>query len=189
MLLSMRNGPQSLEPKLPDDLVMAIGRVAVLGTRLESDVTGTLWTMSGLNPKPTLTTKRVDVFDQVIKRLKKYTRENFRGEPMTEILVWLHQAKAIQKQRHLIIHGIWSAFPVRANRHTVRTMRDGEQSHILSIDDVHEIADSIQRIRAGGRIVSHHFVAQNPEAGKTIRAMTVDEMKQVVERPDTPGIA
>jgi hypothetical protein len=110
-----------IEMVLPPDLVSAIGRVAVNGTRLEVDLVGTLWSALGHLAPIRRTGGKVQVpADQVtraVEELRLVAKSRLRGAFLAEVRAWLDSAKAEMDRRSRVVHGVWTPVPDDVGRH------------------------------------------------------------------------
>lgn len=178
------------EPKLPDDLVMAIGRVAVNGLRLEVDVTFNLWLQCFPERDDPRHKEPPFRWSDALSGLKAYSRKTFQGADLREILVILHEADLAQRERNLCVHGMWSARPFRGSQHTVTNIRRGSEVSYYSISDVHRVANGLHLLRNRLMRQIHVFDSALARPGLERYAKTSEEMAAFqAANPGIPGIA
>ncbi|CCG02035.1 hypothetical protein [Blastococcus saxobsidens] len=161
------------EPKLPDALVMAIGRVAVNGAMLEQDVVLFMWmTLGHRLPTGARGSKAVQVptgqFSRAIDDLRRIARIRLRGELRRGFLAYLDASKRVAEKRNRVVHGTWRAVPDEAGKHRVQGLRvsplTGEPVvDWLSATEIGAIADEIHAARELLRSLQPGLWAAIPE--------------------------
>jgi len=139
-------------PNLPTGLVHAIGRVAVNGTLLESDIIMTLWAaVSYTAPVDAFGSKLISPPSDIqaaIDVLKGVIKMRTDGPLKHDMLTYLSEAKRLQHTRGQIIHGLWSHGTDQQGRHVATSMRNPTRPTKMTVADMNNFGTKIHDHRS-----------------------------------------
>lgn len=191
-------------PRLPAELVTAIGRVAVNGATLSMEILAfqgailqhTAYVeptrLEGENARKVRAAP--DEFSRATDLLKKALRLRMSGKPFSEVMAYLHEAKMLMRKRNLIVHGMWSARPDTDGRHECVQWKtgggDGADAPRFSVADVNEVAEKLRSLSGDMHGFIYRVVDAIPEMQKSVESLSsLSELRERHAAPDAYGIA